>query len=109
LSRANGGHPELSVIEGPSGVYAIDTFFHLLDHDTGPDSLWSAMRSWRPVLGINAVPFAIDPGGNPFFLDLSEHPAPVRICLHDEQYRTVDVAASLADLIGRLRTDPDLI
>jgi hypothetical protein len=109
LNFSNGGHPELSVVDGPYGTYAVDAFHHLTEQDVDTESLWHAMRTWRPVLGAKAIPFAVDGGGNAFYLDMAREPSPVRICLHDDNYRTVDVAASLADFIDGLRTDPDLI
>jgi hypothetical protein len=78
LRFANGGHPELCVIDGPYGTYAVDHFLHLTAGDEGYGSIWWVMRTWRPFLGERALPFANDGGGNPFFLDIAVHPHPVK-------------------------------
>lgn len=109
LQSANGGHPELDSVGGAGGQFAVDIFYHLTEGDFGPESLWYAFRHWGPILGPNAVPFATAAGGNQFFLDLSHNPPAVKLCLHDEAMRIVDIAPSFADFIDSLGTDPDMI
>jgi cell wall assembly regulator SMI1 len=109
LAFANGGCPEISSIDGPSGQYAIDTIYHLTNDDRGTESIWYAMKHWRPILGAKAVPFATDGGGDQFFLDLSQDPAPVKICLHEEDCEIVELAGSFAEFLDRLHIDPDMI
>ena len=60
------------------------------------------MEIYRPLLGDKALPFAADGAGNPFFLDLSENPAPVVIWQHDGECDEVDIADSFSDFIDRL-------
>jgi cell wall assembly regulator SMI1 len=109
LSFANGGHPELSAIDSTAGQYAINRFYHLSEENRGDESLWYAVKHWRPILGNKALPFANDAGGNQYFLDLSKDPAPVKICVHDQNFRVVDIAASIDDFIDGLHVDPDMI
>ncbi len=109
LKFANGGHPELDSIGGGDGQFAVNAFYHLTADDHGPESLWYAAQHWKPILGQAALPFASDAGGNQFFLDLTSKPASVRLCLHDEGMRIVDVAPSFEMFIDSLKIDPDMI
>ena len=113
LRFANGGHPELDSIEpaGRPGAsrHAVNRFYHLSEDTDSASSLWAAMEAWRPILGVSALPFASDSGGNQFFLDVDTHPASVKLCLHDEDFRVVDIASSFDVFINRLSTDPDMI
>jgi len=113
LLFANGGHPELDLIE-PVGrpdaaSWSVDRLYHLNDDRASHLGLWKATEVWRPILGPNALPFADDGCGNPFFLDLRFSPAPVRACIHDEGFRTVDIAPSFDVFIDRLKLDPEMI
>jgi hypothetical protein len=67
------------------------------------------VEHWTPTLGKSALPFATDAGGNQFFLELSNKPAAVRLCLHDEAMRIVDIAPSFEAFIDSLETDADMI
>jgi len=109
LQFANGGHPELDSVGGSDGQFAVNAFYHLTPEDHGPESLWYAAQHWMPILGKEAVPFAADAGGNQFFLDLTSKPAAVRLCLHDEAMRIVDIAPSFEAFIDALEIDPDMI
>lgn len=109
LQFANGGHPELDAVGGSDGQFAVDTFYHLTPDDFGPESLWYAVEHWTPTLGKKALPFATDAGGNQFFLDLSETPAPVKLCLHNEAMLIADIAPSFEAFIDLLEIDPDMI
>ncbi len=109
LQYANGGHPELNAVGGAGGQFAVDCFFHLTANSRGPESLWYAFDHWRPILGDFALPFADDGGGNQFFLDLTTQPPIVKLCLHDESMRAVEVAPSFEAFIDSLAIDPDLI
>jgi hypothetical protein len=109
LRVANGGHPELDSVGGASGQYSVNRFYYLAPEDRGPESLWYAAVHWRPILGDRAVPFADDGGGNQFFLDLSDAPPSVKLCLHDEAMRVVLIAPSFEAFIDALDIDPDMI
>ncbi len=113
LRFSNGGHPELNLVEpvGRPGAAAwgVGRFHHLSDDREAYESLWKAIQVWRPFLGLYALPFADDQNGNEFFLDLQFNPPPVRACIHDEGFRTVDIAPSLEVFIDRLKLDPDAI
>lgn len=113
LRHSNGGHPELDSYD-PDGIdspnsFGVDKLFHLSDEKDSPYSLWEAIRVWRPYIGDNALPFAEDGGGNIAFLDLSANPAPVRVCWHDENFRTGFLAQSFEMFIDGLTLDPDYI
>lgn len=109
LLFANGGHPELNVVEGSAGQYAVNRFYHLNEEDQGTESIWYSIKHWRPILGNSALPFANDGGGNPFFLDMSVDPPSVKVCLHDQNFKIVEIARSLEEFIDRLHIDPDMI
>jgi len=109
LSFANGGHPELNAFDGSAGQYAVNRFYHLTEEDRGPESLWYAIKHWRSILGDNAVPFANDAGGNQFFVDVQRDPAPVKICLHDQGFKILEIARSLEEFIDRLQIDSNMI
>jgi hypothetical protein len=113
LRYSNGGHPELNSIQ-PAGRpeatrWAIDKFYYLSSDRNSDETLWGAMDVWRAILGKNALPFAEDGGGNQFFLDLRTSPAPVKVCVHDEGFSTIEVAPSFDVFIDMLSADPDMI
>jgi cell wall assembly regulator SMI1 len=109
LKFANGGHPELDSVGGSEGRFAVNRFYHLTGDDRGPESIWFAMKHWRSVLGEKVIVFANDGGGNQFFLDTSNCPQTVSICLHDEGMKVVPIASSFAEFIDSLEIDPDMI
>jgi len=109
LMFSNGGGPELDAVGGASGAFSIDTFFHLTSDDFGTESMWYAVKHWRPILGDFALPFGQDGGGNQFFLDLSVDPPRVNLCLHDESMRILNISASFEEFVNSLELDPDMI
>jgi len=109
LRHSNGGCPELDSLDGDEGDYAVDHFFHLSSDRECWESYWKAMETYQPLLGDKALPFAADGGGDPFFLDLNETPAPVMLYRHDGEYDREKLADSFGEFIDRLdiRTDLD--
>ena len=113
LRFSNGGHPELDSYN-PSGVedvnsFGINHFFFLDDDRASSYGLWDAVRVWRPYIGPRGLPFAEDGGGNILFLDLSSEPPPIKVCWHDENFRTGEMAATFEKLINGLCENPDYI
>lgn len=108
LMVANGGHPELDVVGGKSGQFAVCRFYHLSADDRGTESLWFALEYWRPIIGINALPFAFDGGNKQFYLDQNKFPSPVRLWI-DEEIDSVYIAATFEEFIDSLDLDPDMI
>ena len=113
LTYSNGGHPELDSI-APMGrrdiaMRAINRFFHLNEDQESPASLWTAARTWRPILGEKQIPIAADGGGNPFILDMSTSPPTVSACLDDEGLARVEISPSFSEFIDSLELDPDMI
>jgi hypothetical protein len=109
LQYANGGHPELDSVGCAQGQFAVNTFFNLTSNDFGPESLWYAVQHWGSILGKTALSFAEDGGGNQFFLDFSKEPPSVKLCLHDEAMRTLEIAPTFEAFIDSLSIDPDMI
>lgn len=113
LRYANGGHPELDTFEpvGRPGTarWAVNRFHYLNEDKNSPSSLWKATETWQHILGRDALPFASDGGGNLFFLDLKTTPAVVKVCIHDENFRVVDLAPSFEVFIDGLAIDPEMI
>lgn len=109
LLFSNGGHPELDGVGGKHGQYAVSRFHHLHADDRDSESLWYAVKHWRPYLGEFALPFASTGGGDQFFLDLSTQPACVKLCRHDEAMRIVYIAPSFENFIDSLEIDPDML
>jgi len=109
LRFSNGGHPELDSVNGAGGQFAVNSFYHLTADARGPESLWYAVEHWRPILGSMAIPFANDGGGNQFFLDLLTQPPRVKMCVHDEGMRIIDISASFSEFIDSLELDPEMI
>ncbi len=114
LRYANGGHPELDLfvpINTPAGEgeWAVNRFHHLDDDTRSTNSLWWATETWRPILGEDALPFAGDGVGNEFFLDLTTTPPAVKLCIHDDEFRIVNLASSFEAFIDGLTLDPDAI
>ncbi len=109
LNFANGGHPEVDCLDGSRGRFAVNRFYSLTDDRDDAEGMWWATEQWRPILGAGALPFADDGGDNQYFLDLTQTPHRVFICLHDENFATVELAASLDDFIDRLEIHPDMI
>jgi hypothetical protein len=113
LRFANGGHPELDSFD-PDGAknsndFGVDHFFHLTDDPDSNESLWREIQIWRPYIGLSALPFAVDGGGNVVFLELSEEPHTVKVCWHDENFRIGQMASSLEEFIDGLRENPEYI
>jgi hypothetical protein len=113
LRHANGGHPELDSFE-PTGRldaarWAVNRFYHLDDDKNSPSSLWMATEKWRPILGKDALPFASDGGGNQFILDVKNTQPAVKVCIHDEGFRLVDLAPFFEVFVDGLVVDPEMI
>ena len=113
LMYCNGGHPELNLVvpmrRTDIAALSVDHFFYLDEDREGPLSLWAVARAWRTSLGEKRIPIATDGGGNPFILDMSDSIPKVSICLHDEDFTVVEVAASFSEFIDHLELDPDMI
>lgn len=113
LEYANGGHPELDTFglnrEPDAAHWAVNWFFHLDDDKGSVSSLWTATEKWQRILGKKALPFALDGGGNPFFLDFDTTPPSVKVSVHDEGFRIVNLAPSFEVFLDGLSADPDMI
>lgn len=66
-------------------------------------------NSRTPSLGKDALPFAVDGGGNQFFLDLKSSPQAVKVCVHDDNFSVVNLAPSFEAFIDGLAVDPEMI
>ena len=113
LRHSNGGHPELDLYQ-PSGktseyAWGVSKFHFLNGDQEAVGGMWRAAKVWRPILGRFALPFADTQGGDEFFLDLSQTPAPVGVAIHDEDFRVVWLAHSLEEFVDGLALDPDAI
>ena len=110
LNHSNGGHPKLnSIVSAISSTRcSVSRFYHLDQDKTSPLSLWAAMETWRQILGPRRLPFATDGGGNQFVLDLNVRPGSVKLCVHDEGFRMLDVAPSFETFIDLLSCDPEM-
>ena len=112
LRYSNGGHPELSSVKAADPEHdlglGVNHFRHLSPDNEGTRSLAYGLEEWRPILGKKALPFASNGGGDEFFLDLSDTPSSVKICLHDERMAIAFVAPSFEAFIDGLYLDPDL-
>ena len=113
LRHANGGHPELNLIEPVgrkgSAAWAVDHFYHLDDDRSSSESLWVVTERWQRILGKDFIPFATDGGGNQFVFDLSTSPPAVKGCVNDRNFSLVEIAPSFEAFIGGLSVDPDMI
>lgn len=113
LNHSNGGHPELDSFAVKGGRdddrWAVNSFYHLDEERDSSGSLWLMTRRWRPYIGEQAVPFASDGGGNQFFLDLRTTPAVVKVCIHDDNFRVIELAASFGEFIDGLEIDPNMV
>lgn len=113
LRHSNGGHPELDSIQpvGRLGAarWAVNRFYHLDDDRASASSLWVATERWRHILGAFTLPFAVDGGGNQFFLDLRTSPPAVKLCVHDENFSVIEIAPSFEAFVDALSVDPDMI
>lgn len=113
LSYSNGGHPELDTYFSEDltedSSFAIDRFLFLALDSNEVDSFDYALKLWRPLIGPQALPFALDGGGDPFFLDLTAQPAAVKKYLHDSDKDMVFVAPNFEAFIDGLNLNPDYI
>lgn len=116
LAAANGGAPTLNTIkmespDGESDSVQVSRFYFLANgNEEPPGSIQWALRHWRDVIrGEMMIPFGRNGGGDLLFVDTASHE--VKICLHDEEMRTLVVAPNFETFIDRLEVDddPDLI
>lgn len=107
LLHSNGGHPEVNsfIPVNLDGSWGIDEFYWLGGY--GTYSVDEAIDRWGAVLGDRKIPIGRDGGDNQVFLDLSVASAPVRLCIHDEDFRVIDVAPSFGAFIDLLHINPD--
>jgi hypothetical protein len=113
LRHANGGHPELNCFL-PLGAsadnrWSIDVFYHLGPDQEEPNNIWLMTQRWRSVLGESVVPIAQDGGGNQVYLDFRGDAPMVKLCVHDEEFKTISVADSFDSFVDMLHEDPDMI
>jgi hypothetical protein len=59
------------------------------------------------VLGPDALAFASDGGGNPFFVDLES--GAVKLCLHDAKMQIVPLFPSFEAFVDALEIDEEMI
>jgi hypothetical protein len=113
LKYSNGGGPELDNIQPIDrrdvGLWSINRFYYLDGRKNLSENLWRETALWRPILGEKAVPFAENGCGDQFFLDLSTSPPCVKLFIHDDQFKIIDIASSFEAFIDGLRLDPDRI
>ncbi len=113
LQTANGGHPEFNtfVPEGADAesMWSIDTFYHLSFDKAAQGGVWLALSEYQKTLRNQWLPVAQDEGGNQIILDLADSPPSVKLVIHDEGFREIQVARSFDRFLDLLSTDPDMI
>jgi hypothetical protein len=113
LRHSNGGGSELDTIQPIDkrdvGRWSVNRYYYLDEHKNRAENLWRKTVHWRPNLGQKAIPFAENGGGDKFFLDLSSSPPSVKVCIHDDQFKIIDIASSFEAFIDGLGLDPDTI
>lgn len=114
LNHSNGGHPELDTFvpvgANPDNTWAVNRFYHLNPDCTSLDGLWGAFEKWKNVLGKGLVPVASDSGSNQIVLDFNEGVEPsVKLCIHDQNFKLIDVASSFGAFLYLLDEDTDMI
>lgn len=113
LKRLQGEHLECCSIVPQSepnlGRWTV-SFFYRLDGDKASDtSVWTAIKIWRPILGEFSLPFACDSSYNHFYLDFRASPPVVKVCIHDEYFRSIDIAASFEAFVDGLEIDSSML
>ena len=114
LCHANGGHPELDTFvpigSSPDNTWAVNRFYFLNTDQHSPEGLWGALKLCQNYLSKKMIPFAADSGGNQLVLDFTRASIPcVKLCIHDENYKLIDVAQSFEEFIDLLSEDPDML
>lgn len=98
LKHWQSGHPKpgsnVPRFNSSDGRWSVDVFYNLDGDRVSDTSMWAAIKIWRPILGESCLPFACDSEGNQFYLDYSSCPPVVRICIHSDYFRSIDVATS---------------
>ena len=113
LNYSNGGHPQLDsfvpVGHSENNRWAIDTFYYLSESNKDDhNNIWRVTKEWRNYIGIENIPIGRDAGGNQIFIDNSSNGS-VFLCIHDENFKKVEIAKSLNHFIDLLEEDPDMI
>ena len=113
LRQSNGGHPELDAF-CPSGsksqtLWGVSDFYYLNEDRTSFGGLWRQMKSWQQVIPENMIPIASDQGGTQILLVCNALAPAIKLCIHDEEFRIIDVAESFTAFIDMLTEEPDMI
>lgn len=114
LKNCNGGHPQLDTFipvgQSLNNTWSVNFFYHLDSDISSPTSIWYNTKKWASNLGISAIPFASDSGDNQIVFDYKKSKIPqVKICIHDQCYKMINVADSFEEFIGLLFEDPDYV
>lgn len=111
LKYANGGHPQLDsfLIKDENNRWSVDKFYYLDSKKDANNNIWKMTEVWQEILGKNAIPIASDGGGNQIFLDIKNNSHCVKLCIHDEGYKIIEVADSFEGFIDKLEVHPDFI
>ncbi len=114
LNFSNGGSPEVDsfALEGNmNNLWSIDTFYHLNSDKNSLGNLWNAMKRWGDKFDEKIIPIAYDGGDNQILLDTSKGEGLnlIKLCIHDENFKIIDIANSFSELIDMLFLDPDMI
>jgi hypothetical protein len=113
LRFSNGGHPEKNVFipkgSANDAFWDVSRFYFLNDDKKSFEGLWRATIEWQKAISESIVPIAQDGGGNQILLSFDSDPPNVKLCIHDEELRIVDVANTFGDFIDMLTEDPDMI
>jgi hypothetical protein len=89
--------------------WEVSRFYHLDGNEDDLEGLWASTREWQSVLSANIVAIGNDGGGNQLLLSFEKDPPTIKLCIHDEGMRVIDVANSFGEFVDMLSEDPEML
>lgn len=105
VGRANGGRPTPSIFRGSVGSTDVSECLALRDAQGSIEWTYNQLVRNKKATPSHYLPFAIDSGGNTFFVDCDSPEQEVYLLLHDPQFKLLPLDIGLRNFWGSLETE----